>query len=276
MPNVYARLPDLQNDSNATATANAAALLRNLIAASAEVEDRALRQFSARLVTAYLDVPAPNRANNFGQRLWLPFDVASITTLKEKTADPLTYGTTLTENTHFLTYREDGDSNRPMVYLDRLDGGTWSEGANKLQLVGYRGYSYEVDDTGLVVADNPLTNSATSLTVSASATLAAGMMLKIESEQCYISAIPDSTHATIERAQNGTTAVQHAQNVAISVRRYPREIEEATKLRAIDYFIAKRNGSQGVSGGEDAGFSSSSVYRQFVGLLGPMRRLDVP
>lgn len=276
MPNVYGFVTDLQNDASSSVSANAAAHLRNLIAATAEVDDRTLRSFAARLVTQVFDVPAPNRANNFGTRLWLPFDIASITTLKEKTAEPLTFGTTLTENTNFIAYREDGDANKTMVYLDRLDGGSWPSGPGTLQFIGYRGYSYEVEDTGQTVQNaSEISASDTSLLVTSSAGLCAGQMLKIDSEQCYISAIPDATHATIERAQNGTVAATHANGTAIYRRRYPREIETATVIRAMDLFQGKRTGFQGAQGGEDVGFGSNLAYRQFVGLLGPWKRTVV-
>ena len=274
MADVYATVEQAKRAAaaNRNTAAEAATLwLTHLAAASGEVDARTGREFAARLVTAYLDVPRACAENYYGTRLFLPFDVTSITSLKPYSSSPLTYGTAYVENTDYLAVREDGDDNKPILYLDRLSG-TWTAGERSLQLVGYRGYSYEVETTGLTVQNDPLTNSATSLTVVSSADLQAGMTLKLESEQVYVDAVVNNTTLTIVRAWNGTTAAEHAAATAISRRRYPRAIEEATALRAIDLYRGAPAAFGGSAGGEGSGFSSPTVYAQFTGLLRPFKR----
>lgn len=271
MPEVTARINELQGDGNSSASGNAAAWLRNAIAATEDVAGFTRRGFAAVLGTWYLDVPAQTPANEFGLRYWLPFDVVSITSLALKTADPLTYGAALVENTDFLAQREDGDSNKPMVYLDMLSGQRLTAGARQLKLVGVRGYSYEVESTGLTGTLSDATDTSLTTNATAENVIYPGMMLKMASEQMYASAVSGTT-VTVERGQNGTTATSHSA-VAISARRYPRWCEEATKLRALDLFTAKRTAGQGTSGGEDLSFASPGIYRQFRSLLTPHKRL---
>lgn len=270
MPDVYARTPDTKAAGGSNRTSdNDATWLRHLIAASAEVDSRCRRSFAARLVTEYLDGPPPRQENEQGQRFYLPFDVASITTLKSYTASPLTYGTTLAENTDYLARREEGRSDCPIYCLDHLTS-VWTQGLRQYQLVGYSGYSYETENTLQTVQNaTQIAADGTSLTVTSTADISAGEMLKIDSEQVYVSAVVNATTLTIVRAQNGTTAAIHANAVAIYRRRYPRDIEQATRLRAIDFYKGAPGSFQGSAGGEDAGFSSPTVYRQFMGLITP-------
>lgn len=274
MPDIYATISRAKAAGAAnrnTAAAADAVWLKHLEAASAEVNERTGRDFAARLVTAYVDVPRACRENLLGARLFLPFDVASITTLKPYSSSPLTYGTALAANTDYLAHREREDPNSPMDYLDRLST-VWTPGERQLELVGYRGYSYEVETTGLTVQDNPMTNSTTTLTVTDAPDVGVGETLKIEDEQVRVTDQPTTTVLTVERAVNGTTAAQHAQGTVIYRRRYPRAIEEATALRAIDLYRGAPGGFGGAAGGEEAGYSSPTSYAQFVGLLKPFRR----
>lgn len=271
MPNVYAGVPDTKAaGAAARITANDAQWLRVLVAASDEIDQRCRRSFAARVVTEYLDVPRPCPENHDGRRLFLPFDVASITTLTAYTAAPLTFGQTLTPGVDYLAVREENDATRPYLYLDHLTG-SWSEGPRKLQLVGLRGYSYETEDTGQTV-QNPtqLAANGTSLSMLDVADIAAGMMLVIEAEQVYVAAVQQAANSvTLVRAQNGTTAAAHANGTPIYRRRYPRAIEEAARIRATDIYRGAAGGFAGTAGGDVAGFSSPTVYAQFMGLLGP-------
>ncbi len=277
MPDIYARISRARAAGAANrsaASAMADVWLKHLEAASAEVNERTGRDFGARLVTAYLDVPRACRENLQGARLFLPFDVASITTLKPYSASPLTYGTAYVENTDYLVHREREDPNSPMDYLDRLST-VWTPGERELQLVGYRGYSYEVEDTGVTVQDAPMTASTETLTLETASGIEVGETLKLEDEQCRVTAQPTETTLTVERGVNGTTAAQHAQGTVVYRRRYPRAIEEATALRAIDLYRGAPGAFGGAAGGEEAGFSAPPSYAQFVGLLKPFRRWGV-
>lgn len=271
MPDVYARVPDAKAAGAANrVSANDDLWLQTLIAASAEIDARTRRSFGARLVTEYLDGPPSRPENEYGTRLFLPFDVASITSLASYTAAPLTYGTTLVENTDYLKRHEDNDTNKPILYLDHLTS-SWTEGVRTFKLVGLRGYSYELEDTLQTVQNaTEIAAGGTSLTVTAIDDIAAGETLVIESEQVYVSAVQKAANtATLVRAQNGTTAAAHANGTAIYRRRYPRAIEEACILRAIDLYKGAPGSFAGAQGGDVSGFSSPTIYAQFMGLLTP-------
>ena len=138
----------------------------------------------------------------------------------------------------------------------------------QLQLTCVRGYSYDTETTTLTGTVGNGTATTVTASADASAIIYAGDTIRIEDEQMYVSAV-STVSLTVERGVNGTTAAQHS-GKAISFRRYPRAIEEATKLRAIDFFLAKRSAASGQ--GEDAGFSTPGLYRQFMGLIGAYRR----
>jgi hypothetical protein len=85
------------------------------------------------------------------------------------------------------------------------------------------------------VQNNPLSSSATTLTVADSAGADAngqtprfqvGQLLRIEAEYVRVTAVNTATHVlTIQRGANGTTAASHTQNTAIAVYCPPRDAE---------------------------------------------------
>lgn len=272
MAEMYARLSHTKAAGAAARTSGDDPVwVRSLAAATAEIDSATGRSFSARLGTWYLDVRPPMASNNWGTRLWMPFDVAEITTLKPLQSSPLTYGSALVENTDYLVVREAGQDNAPISYLERLSN-AWTPGARSLQLVGVRGYSYEVEDTGQTVQDDPLSSSATTLALVATSDVSEGETLRLEDEQVQVSAVLDATTLGITRGMNGTTAAEHAQGVAVYRRRYPRDIEQAAIVRAIDFKRGAPGAFGGQAGGEDAGFSNPTSYAQFRGLVRAYKR----
>jgi hypothetical protein len=85
-------------------------------------------------------------------------------------------------------------------------------------------------NSGDTVQDNPLSSSATSLTVlDADAgnppRFQVGQLLKIESEYLRVTAIDsESNILTVERGAEGTTAAAHVLNTAISIYQVPQDI----------------------------------------------------
>lgn len=269
----YARQKELRKDGGSRTVAQAAVDLRNLLAASAEVCEMTHRGFEAVVGTWRLDVPRACAENDWGSRLFLPFDVASITTLKPRSGSGLTFGTSLTEDTDFVATREDGDSNKPMVWLDRI-GGSWPVGTLQLELTGVRGYSYEVEDTGLTVLnETEIAAGVTTLQVSSTEGVSLGETLKIESEQLRVMDLPSATNLTVARGVNGTTAAAHATGVAVYRRRYPRDIEKAVALRATDLMTGTRTNFSGAQGEE--GLSTGTSFAQFKGLVKHFKRWGV-
>ncbi len=137
-------------------------------------------------------------------------------------------GTTLTLNTDYRPYPR---SVTPVFYLHLLTGGSWSDfGDDWIEAIAVTGtwgyhsrYSEAWLSSGDTVQDNPLTNSATTLTVNAVqannlARFSAGQLLQIESEWLEVSATDSNTNTlTVKRGVRGTTAAQHAQGTAISI-----------------------------------------------------------
>jgi hypothetical protein len=137
--------------------------------------------------------------------------------------------------------------NRLLMHTDSsvtLDIGDRFEQANRI--TGWWGYHERWSDAWLssldTVEDNPLTSSATTLTVNdvdgADADgvvprFSVGQTLKIESEYVYVANINRAADTlTVVRGQNGTTAAEHAQNVAITIYQPMDEIKKATLLAA--------------------------------------------
>lgn len=154
-----------------------------------------------------------------GTEWWLPDDVISITSLKWDADEDETYGTTLTEGTDFRGWPYNGDHYRRLDVWGANSNviSSWPTKRKSLQIVGKFGWSEETVATGDTVEDNPLSDSATTITVNNEDNFEVGMTLLIESEQVYVEAVTsdDSHTLTVKRAVNGTTAASHAQNTAI-------------------------------------------------------------
>jgi hypothetical protein len=133
-----------------------------------------------------------------------------------------------------------------------------------IKITGTFGYgndwpaSYTID-SGTVIASD-LTSTAVSLTASTPALLSAGMTLKLESEQCYVSAAT-STSATIQRAQNGTAAASHASSTSILVYDYPQPIKQACLIQTIKLWKRRESGFA-----TSVGNNITGEYQTFRGL----------
>jgi hypothetical protein len=115
-----------------------------------------------------------------------------------------------------------------------LDG-AWSAGDNArtkqvIELTGIWGahsdYRFAWKPSGETVEDNPLTANAVTVTVSDSTPFQVGQLLRIGTEFALVEAItitpgvdpaPDVYTLTVERAANGSTAAQHAQDTDIYI-----------------------------------------------------------
>lgn len=273
MVDAYAREKELRKDGGQRSAGTPEVDLRNILAASEEVREATYRGFEAVVGTWYIDVPRACEANAWGERLYLPWDVAEITTLKPRSGSGLTFGSAMVEGTDYLVTREGGDELAPMVWLDRI-GSTWAEGRQGLQLVGVRGYSYEVESTGLTVLNaTEITSGGTDLQVASTEEISLGEVLKLESEQVRVTALPSNQNITIERGVNGTTAAAHANGTAVYRRRYPRLIEKAVALRAADLKTGVRTNFGGAQGEE--GLTTGSAFAQFMGIVEKFKRWAV-
>jgi len=107
--------------------------------------------------------------------------------------------------------------------------------------------------TGQVVRDNPLAIGATTITTLATATLGAGMTLRIEAEQVYIESITNATTFVVVRGVNGTTAAGHVQDTPMSLYEAPQPIREATLVLAMRAWKRKDSAFQDAVGSPETG-----------------------
>jgi hypothetical protein len=112
--------------------------------------------------------------------------------------------------------------------------------------------------TGQTVQDNPLAAGATTVTVSATTTLGAGMTLRIDSEQLYIASITNATTFVVERGVNGTAAANHALNAPVSLYAVPAPINVAALTLALRVWKRKDSAFQDIVGTAETGIVVTS------------------
>lgn len=271
--NNYARLPDLLGYmGKAASTTDDPKLVRLSEAVSRAFDGPRIlnRQVFPEWATRYAD-------GDGSRQLLLDFEILSITSLTVDTDGNGTYETTLTEGTHFRATPRNRANKDALELLTASTIAVWPTYPDSVKAVGQFGYRALSESTGQTVQNaTEITSGGTSLQVTSSTGIAVGDLLIIESEEIYVTAIPDATHATIERAKNGTTAAAHANGTAISRRRYPPDIELAACLQVARLFGELRTG-QGAANAEVAtgGFTWGSLYPHVRDLLQSHRRLVV-
>lgn len=159
-------------------------------------------------------------------RLWLGDDVISATTVKLGTTydNPTVFGDTLTDWVNWPINAV------PIRALDRIDG-VWTAGKNNVQVAGKFGYSEEWESLGVTgtVADT------TTLTITCANTgqVQVGDMVKLGSEQMgAVTQVSPANFVVETRGANGSTAAAQS-GVAVYVRRYPRDVEQAVRERVM-------------------------------------------
>jgi hypothetical protein len=105
-------------------------------------------------------------------------------------------------------------------------------------------------DSGDSVQDDPLSSSATTLTVGDAdaldptgswARFAVGQLLRIEDEYLHVLAINTTTNVlTVARGVNGTTAASHAQDTTIEVYQPPQDVRQAC-LRVASWLYKQKD-----------------------------------
>lgn len=256
----------------ASVTADDAVLLQTIEAVSRAFDSARVlnRQVFDEKGIWYLD-------SEYREDIVLPFDIEALTALALDFDGDGTFEVSLTETADYWL-QPYNRTNKRAILLNSVGARSNFPGRPRsVKLTGTRGYRNTSEATGQTVQNAvSISASETSLQVTSSTGLAAGDLLIIESEEVYVSAIPDSTHATIERGKNGTTAAIHLNGIAISRRRYPADIEEACRLQVARLFTEKRTG-QGAANAEASvgGFTFSSLYPQIRDLLSSHRFVTV-
>ncbi len=230
--NNLARLSHVKADvAGVTGTTSDAVYERLIERVSREFEAECGRHFYAYSATRYYQ----GNSRSPGA-LRLPHDLISVTSLLVDEDGDGTYELTLASNTdYWLGPYEAAERGEPYWYIELNPNGTqlasWPRYPRSVKLAGLFGYSYELQAAGTLGAAISST-TATSVTMTAGHSVELGDTLIVESEQMYVSAVSSNT-LTVTRGINGTTAATHANATAVSVRRYPRDVEEAVMERAV-------------------------------------------
>ena len=250
--NTYATLRDLKTeagmDDSTLDADDVARLLRALRRISARIEELCNMGFAPRNETRYLDAKGThiNEGNN---ALYLDAPLLEIISVTDGT------GASLVDGTDFVTMPR----STPYLALRMLEAaGAWwtsytDEWRDAVSIVGVWGYRQHYADAWIdssdTVQDNPLTASATTITVAdadgsdawlRTPRFSAGQLLKIETEYiAVVSVDEDNNVLTVVRGVNGSTAASHAQNTAISIWEVePVVLRAATRWAA--YLSARR------------------------------------
>jgi hypothetical protein len=269
---LYATLTDLREYLGlaATETADDALLARLLEQVSRNIESHCGRRFDARQETRVFDYPLPPASRyRFGSysaddfvsamsasadmnagRLRMDDDLLSATTITNGDGATVSSGDYVLEPANMTPSSairiKSGSSER---WLPGSDGSR----EQVISVAGVWGYHLDYSrawvNTGDTVQDNPLTASATSLTVADADGVAAdgrtrfltGNLIAINGEYLEVTAVDTNTNTlTVWRGVNGSNAVEHAAGSAITVYRPMADIERAA-LRWCKYIYRQKD-----------------------------------
>lgn len=229
--NNLARLSHVKSDvAGVTGTTSDAVYERLVERVSREFEAECGRHFYAYSGTRYYQGHSRSPV-----RLLLPHDLISVSSLLVDEDGDGTYELTLAANTdYWLGPYEAAERGEPYWYIELNPNGTqlgsWPRHPRAVKLAGLFGYGYELQAAGTLAEE--LDASETGIDLTAGHSVELGDTLIVESEQMYVSGVSSNT-LTVTRAINGTTAATHANSTAVSIRRYPRDVEEAVMERAV-------------------------------------------
>jgi len=239
MPNAYANLGDLKGAllANVSITTHDGRLRAVLEAVSRTVDEYLGRHIHSQLDTRYFSGTGKNWVK-------LPWDLISVTTLKEDTTANGTYDNTWASTDYILssgvgdyqaapTGRAYLANTRPYwtIEVDQRSTGSESNFAidqRRFELVGNFGFS-ESTVVATSLAAEALDATETAFDVDDGTEFDIGQTILVDSEQMYITGISTNT-LTVERGVNGTTAATHSDNAAISIIEYPAPIREGVLL----------------------------------------------
>lgn len=261
--NGYARLDEIKEDLVATGSnARDATLGRLIVDVSRAWDDLLGRHFYDVVATRDFDVPGSDSLI-----LELDADVVSIASVAVDADADGTFETSIPATDYFLL----PTTVPPRRFLEH-ENTYWTKGRARVRVVGSFGYSFESELlAGKTVQDNPLSSSATTLTITNDHGLSVGETIIVEDEQIHVSAKPTATTLTIVRAINGTTAAAHVQGTAIYRRRYPRPIERATAMQVVRLARDMQTGFSGQSGNAEFGYNFATLFPAIRDMLAPYR-----
>lgn len=213
------------------------ALLLELLRSVCRDIDKACHQFFYPLIeTRYFD---PTRDVN-GNLLKPDRPLLAVTTLTNGDS------TAITSGQYVFEPRNTNDSPKWGIKLLGSSGVSWrytTDPENALSLAGVWGYHANYSDAwvstdtlGAAIAST----STTSATLTTSASLKAGQLIKIDSEFLYVSAVVTTT-ATIVRGVNGSTAATHLISAPIYVWTVDDSLAQLTKEATVARYRLRSN-----------------------------------
>lgn len=244
MPNLYVTPTEIKAaapDAIQTSTTKYDSLLLRLAnRISRFIDGRCHREFFPRQATRYFD--------GQGKKELKVKDLLSITTIYYSLDDGETY-TALAAADYYATVEGDYNSTKSYTELivsalsDTLS--VWPTGQRSVKIEGVWGYADDRDaafeDSTDDVEDNPLSDSATSITVNdfdgadlwgVAPRFQPGQIARIESELVEITAAANDI-LTVVRARNGSTAAAHVQDTNIELWRPPEPVKQAAIITAV-------------------------------------------
>ena len=150
----------------------------------------------------------------------------------------------------------------PYSWLELAPGSAYSSfGSDKraVEIVGVFGYGDGESATPYYASGQTVTNApnfaagVTSLTMTTTANMGAGMTLRIDAEQMYLETVTNATTVVVIRGVNGTTDATHATGAAISIYEAPQPIYEATLVLAMKAWKRKDSAFQDAVGSPETG-----------------------
>jgi hypothetical protein len=250
----YATLTQLKSYLSNTVTTNDTDLLRYVEDASIQIDDICHRHFNVWEGVQYFDGAA--RVLNIDE------DILSVTTIATDEDGSQTYSTTLL-TADYILYPINGLPLYPK-YMVKLainaSVGSFASGVLAgVKITGLFGYGNGLSttpyaDSGVVVNTGGITGSATThaLASGKGASFSAGMTIRIDTEQLYVSGVSTDT-LTFVRGVNGTTAAAHLAAATIYIYSYPSPIVEACILQAGRDFKRRESPVQATVGSAEMG-----------------------
>lgn len=251
----YLGLDDFKADLGISGTAQDATLGRAIERASKWLDGMARRVFLPTYAAKVFDVP------DGGMSLWLYDDLDALISISD--------GGGALAATDYALYPA---NSLPRAAVDLVSSRTWAWSTSKraaITVTGWWGYPTSLVAVGSLAVE--LSASATSFTL---AGCQAGWMLRADDELMHVSAVSGST-VTVERAQNGTTAVVHV--IASAVRRYVVDptAQDAVALAATAFYanraspgvVSKSLGQASISYGPNGAGSVPAEARNLALLL---------
>ena len=209
--------------------------------ATAQIDAHKERHYDPRLETRLFDFPSHGTSllGMFEPRL-LPAQLQPVLRLDEDLLEIVSLengdGFVITD------YVLEPANISPKTRIKLINGETWAtaDSGRTEQVISVTGiwgshdrYSSAWLTSGYTVQNNPLASDGTSITVTGISGFEAGQLIRLEDEFMLVTAVntqagPPATYSlTVQRAYNGTAAVAHAKETAISIWQVQGNISQA-------------------------------------------------